>query len=629
VLVSDGDRAGRAAQAAQVATVWRAGAACYVAAIPAVPGGKTDPADILTHQRAEAAVRVWRRVMDRALADTAWLPVQVVPNPGTLDARGRTAARDAAAAVLIHQQDTDLRDLVADAVAVRAGLAKKVMRAAAGAESAAARPGEDADGDSQALVRDGGFHAQVVVLLRAWLADQGWRPDAVGGWLDRDGKRISVKGRDITNAFLFRHVAAFESLTREDVAWRLDAVVRADRDARRAAILATILGKPASAAGAAELNKVLLAMTGHVDPIDLVAIKHWIWQVKRLQAHLPMAHDLMLILKGRQGSGKSTLTAGLCSPLAELVLDVNASHLTDERKAEALHDFAIGRWEEMQGAGKAEMAALKYTVSSRTMNYRELGSHTNNLLERRCAFIATTNEDASDLLSDTTGARRFYQIVTLDLIDRDLVNSIDWSLVWTSVSEHDDAPILAAHAAIGERQAALRHRDVLDLWLEADDLEPLVLILDGAAPVATRGPAGNDIFIQPTIEITRPWKLTGTTWERVGISPDHLLARYRHWARRCGQAQVAAPRFYSGLKARGWERQRPRTADGRAQVIMLPTALPDAWAVQARISFALPSPDTPSRGDRLRAGPSTREDQFARPAPAAAVDDPLGMEDPF
>ena len=49
-------------------------------------------------------------------------------------------------------------------------------------------------------------------------------------------------------------------------------------------------------------------------------------------------------------------------------------------------------------------------------------------------------------------------------IDRDAINTIDYRVLWTAVSELDPAPILPLIDRLGDRQQALVARDAVSGW---------------------------------------------------------------------------------------------------------------------------------------------------------------------
>jgi predicted P-loop ATPase len=117
--------------------------------------------------------------------------------------------------------------------------------------------------------------------------------------------------------------------------------------------------------------------------------------------------DSMLVLEGEQGSGKSSLAARLavrekwyCGSL-----DLNADAKT---KAEMLARAWIVECQELDGARKATLDAVKKFLSTPVDTYRRSYAHNAGHYPRHCVIIGTTNEDA--YLRDLTGNRRFWPV---------------------------------------------------------------------------------------------------------------------------------------------------------------------------------------------------------------------------
>lgn len=130
--------------------------------------------------------------------------------------------------------------------------------------------------------------------------------------------------------------------------------------------------------------------------------------------------DLMLILEGAQGAGKSTAIEVLCGRdwFAEA---------TEPPESKDFYQILQGRWileiAEMQSFSKAQVSRVKAAVSTPVDVYRPSYGRMARAFPRQSIFVGSTNED--EYLRDPTGARRFMPVrvggVDLDLLrdDRD------------------------------------------------------------------------------------------------------------------------------------------------------------------------------------------------------------------
>lgn len=178
--------------------------------------------------------------------------------------------------------------------------------------------------------------------------------------------------------------------------------------------------------------------------------------------------DTMLVLEGEQGVGKSRLAAKLAIREEWFCgsLDLNSDAKT---KAELLARAWIVECQELDGARKATLDAIKKFISTPVDVYRRAYAHNSGHYPRHCVIIGTTNEDA--YLRDPTGNRRFWPVC---------VGAIDVERFGADVDQ------LWAEAVVRERagESITLSRD---LWDQAETLQrarmvedPFAVTLEGA-----------------------------------------------------------------------------------------------------------------------------------------------------
>jgi hypothetical protein len=439
----------------------------------------------------------------------------------------------------------------------------------------------------------GDRHFELVERINDAIARRGIEPDAADGWRRRDGGAlvtVSLKelAADIWYDLLARQEVAIGHVT--DV---LGVLAKRARQVRRSALIARFTGRPATAAGRDALNAWVKMVTGGESNADRRVIAHWLWLVKRLATDRRTEYDLMPIVFGEQGSGKSTATERLVAPLEELATTINASTLTDERRFRQLGVCLVGRWEEMQGAGRAEIESLKHTVTAHELNYRELSTHSMVVLRRTMSFIGTSNNSVDVMVGDTTGARRFYQLTTPSRCDFALMDRIDYRQVWDAVGEDERAPVLDVIEVVRDAQATLVHRDAVSMWLEAETWDKVTIRrVDREEPLVV--PAYDEVE---------------------GCPFEDLAARFKHWCNEVGQSGIGVKMLAQRLKQERWVQGRPKAARPGAPRVRKyhrprpPEPPPGAPA--AEIAPDTPAaPERPPRGTRMQAEPSPAEDAF-------------------
>ncbi len=436
-------------------------------------------------------------------------------------------------------------------------------------------------------------HAALVERIEAAIADRGIEPDAADGWRRRESGALCTVSLKELAADIWYDLLASQDLALGHVTDVLGVLAKRARQVRRSSLIARLTGRPATDEGRDALKAWVRMVTGGEANADVRVMAHWLWLVKRLATDRRTEYDLMPIVFGEQGSGKSTATERLVAPLEELSTTINASTLTDERRFRQLGVCLIGRWEEMQGAGRAEIESLKHTVTAHELNYRELSTHSMVVLRRTMSFIGTSNNSVDVMVGDTTGARRFYQLTTPARCDFALMDRIDYDQVWQAVSEADRAPILDVIDVVREAQAGLVHRDAVSMWLEAETWDRITIrMIDSEQPHPI--PAYDEVD---------------------GCPFEDLAARFKHWCNEVGQSGIGVKMLAQRLKQEGWIQARPKAPKpGRPRVRMYHKPRPPDPPVgpgKTEIAPVPPAaPERPARGTRMASEPAAAEDAF-------------------
>jgi predicted P-loop ATPase len=155
-------------------------------------------------------------------------------------------------------------------------------------------------------------------------------------------------------------------------------------------------------------------MVDLMQPLDSVAgvyMKRWLISAVR-RALLPgSVAQLMLILVGPQGIGKSFWARDICpfNDQGYFIEDFNAKVTRDEKMK--IRGAWIVEMSELKGMREANMISLKSFLTTREDSYRVPWGKAPLIVPRRCVFIGTTNE--THFLRDETGERRFMIIESM------------------------------------------------------------------------------------------------------------------------------------------------------------------------------------------------------------------------
>ena len=146
------------------------------------------------------------------------------------------------------------------------------------------------------------------------------------------------------------------------------------------------------------------------NPFTRAAFKHWlVGAVSRIfRAGAPM--DMLLIIKGKQGIGKSLFfkklaTLDFAKPADHLYSDTKIDFDKAKDSYEQLEGIWIYEWKELAGMNMSEQESIKAFVDKTEDKFRRSYGRRNVEIKRRVAFGGSTNE--STPLRDRTGNRRF------------------------------------------------------------------------------------------------------------------------------------------------------------------------------------------------------------------------------
>jgi predicted P-loop ATPase len=147
-----------------------------------------------------------------------------------------------------------------------------------------------------------------------------------------------------------------------------------------------------------------------LNPFTRVAFKHWlVGAVSRIyKAGSPM--DYLLIIKGKQGIGKSLFFKKLATmdfgkPTDHLYSDTKIDFDRAKDSYEQLEGIWIYEWKELAGMNMSEQESIKAFVDKTEDKFRRSYGRRNVEIKRRVAFGGSTNEKTP--LRDRTGNRRF------------------------------------------------------------------------------------------------------------------------------------------------------------------------------------------------------------------------------
>lgn len=209
------------------------------------------------------------------------------------------------------------------------------------------------------------------------------------------------------------------------------------------------------------------AVCGKNSDLDVVVVKHFLWQVKRKLAGLPVEQHMMPVLFGRSGAGKSVAVSKLIEPLRAVALQTDMSIFSDPFSRRAFSRNFLVFFDELQGSDNADVNTMKQIITAPVIEWRAMRSERVMSAPQNSTFIGCSNDPVRDRIKDPTSSRRFWQINCADQIDWPAINSIDYLALWRSVDENAPTPILEHLSDIRKvQEAEIRVKDSIEQWLE-------------------------------------------------------------------------------------------------------------------------------------------------------------------
>jgi len=183
---------------------------------------------------------------------------------------------------------------------------------------------------------------------------------------------------------------------------------------------------------------------------DRLMLAHFIWTVKRriLKKDPNPALPFMLVFKGRQGGGKTSLVKKhFASPLHGKITDASLGDLHVANEFRKWTDNAIVLFDELSYKGLAVGSrnrtpeVLKELITASESTNRTMYTQSQQSHIVRAAFIATTNKELAESICDPTGMRRFWVIdcgttENQPEFDWDVIEDFDWLALWQGIDEN-------------------------------------------------------------------------------------------------------------------------------------------------------------------------------------------------
>jgi len=194
-----------------------------------------------------------------------------------------------------------------------------------------------------------------------------------------------------------------------------------------------------------ELKKLVSIITpeGNTNfDLDVAVLAHFIWSIKAKMHSRDVYYHIMPIFYSTQGAGKTWTVNSLLKPLNDYTARVTMEQVVDTKENFGLSRSYIGFVDELSGANKSCIESLKNRISANESEVVLKYENNSTLIRNNTTYIGCTNKPVGEMIIDSTGMRRFWQInykaPVLDasgVSDFTEVNSIDYMKIWQGIDE--------------------------------------------------------------------------------------------------------------------------------------------------------------------------------------------------
>ncbi|EGQ8047767.1 MULTISPECIES: VapE domain-containing protein [Vibrio] len=202
---------------------------------------------------------------------------------------------------------------------------------------------------------------------------------------------------------------------------------------------------------------------------DILIFKSWVWNVKRTINKLEKEQVPMpLLFAVEQRFGKSTFNQKLYEPIAELALRRDVSSIKDTFGNGLWRKLLVVDFDEISSINTSMIAKFKEWCYADKVAMRNPNTSTILQFEKVTNAIASSNVDVSDILKDSTGSRRIWQ-VNLKKPLFDALEHVDFEKLWRCVDENAECPLYVDNHI--ERITQIQYetqrcRSSVEIWLD-------------------------------------------------------------------------------------------------------------------------------------------------------------------
>lgn len=201
-----------------------------------------------------------------------------------------------------------------------------------------------------------------------------------------------------------------------------------------------------------------------------LAIKWWMADTKRRLRDLATKSSVDAtaqvpypVFYGGQGVGKTFICRELRKPFGELGGPDKVSSMMDEFNQKKYGLMLISDLDDISKVADRDLANLKNFATSDVLTPRKMRSEENHFIKKITTVVCSSNSPIHEVIPDTTGARRFFQIDVPSTGYVDPIRGTDFLQLWQAV-DINWSPSREEQQVISDNQKLQRKRDVVEVW---------------------------------------------------------------------------------------------------------------------------------------------------------------------
>jgi predicted P-loop ATPase len=258
--------------------------------------------------------------------------------------------------------------------------------------------------------------------------------------------------------------------------------------------------------------------------------------------------DHIVVWEGAQGQGKSTALRVLAGD--ENYSDAEIIGLDKREQQEADQGIWIYELAEFEGLSRTEMSSIKVFASKQVDRARPAYGRSRVDRQRRCIFVATTNED--DYLRDKTGNRRFWPVKVIGECDLDaLVRDRDQLWAEAVVLEAGGEELVIPREMWPLAEVEQKKRMAPDAWEDAIETRLSTFISKGKNLEGIFC-SGGDEAGNPVWRISSEYLLTEVLNLPLERRQDQHTKRLKATMRLLGWERAENPMWFGKVQKRGY-----------------------------------------------------------------------------